>query len=143
MDFVGCKMSSRKLLKAVWPRNGHPASLGINNIKLYLYFSNLTLFRSTATDAFAESWIGPGAKHFDFSTKNIKTNNKFISACKNISLNFIYSYLLEGLIIEEWKKEGAARLQPWMSQESVSLLFIIITWFLIIVQKYVPIKNQV
>ena len=29
-DFVGCKMSSRKLLKAVWSRNGHAASLGVN-----------------------------------------------------------------------------------------------------------------
>ena len=32
MDLVGRKMSSRKLLKAVWLRNGHAASLGVKKI---------------------------------------------------------------------------------------------------------------
>ena len=36
MDFVGCKMSSRKLLKAVWPRNGHADSLGVKNAFLII-----------------------------------------------------------------------------------------------------------
>ena len=37
LDFVGCKMSSRKLLKAVWSRNGHAASLGV---KFYFFVSS-------------------------------------------------------------------------------------------------------
>ena len=29
LDFVGCKMSYRKLLKALWLRKSHAASLGV------------------------------------------------------------------------------------------------------------------
>ena len=36
LDFVGCKMSSRKLLEAVWLRNSHAASLGVSEVQIHV-----------------------------------------------------------------------------------------------------------
>ena len=43
MVFVGCKMSSRKLLKAVWPCNGHAASLGVKFPKNSPYYQKFLM----------------------------------------------------------------------------------------------------
>ena len=44
-------MSSSKLLKAVWPHNGHAASLGVKNKKLYL-----TIFARKFLPILLSSW---------------------------------------------------------------------------------------
>ena len=94
LDFVGCKMSSRKLLKAVWLRNGHGASLGV---KVALEFQIPTAWRSKFTqklENFDPSPEKPAQAYITRKQHKQGTRRQFFR-CRAFRCKFLDSNTLE------------------------------------------------